>query len=306
MVASRKAQPTRWEPEFEPDLKQQLAHTLMESLSRKPGILSPPSISANVFKQSSERSDVPLEKPPICIDVSKLRQLRETLDSKDLDKQKSELFLWLSSAFCSPATQAPPVIPVPSPAPVPPQAPVEPCQKAPCLLANKLSLGSSFWDEAHGTNSLVGGRHNDSTDRDFSLFSTSFPCRNDALNTAKVRHQSAEKFEEKTATYYQQPRAMQFTKKCSEPNLYGTPSTSYASSMTNSPTMSPASPWYFSENILPSPRPCSIATGQVFDQEIQEVIQPAHCMIAPPPGLEHLKPQCTQPRCTSPISGNGA
>jgi len=262
MVASRKAQPTRWEPEFEPELKQQLARTLMESLSRESVTLSPSSNSTNVFhvfKQLSEKSDVRLEKPPTSINVG------ETLDSKDLERQKSELFLWLSSAFCSPAEKAPPVIPVPAPA-----------QKAPCLLANKLSLGSSFGGNSHGTNS---------TDRDFSLFSTSFPCLNDALTTARGHHQSTETFAEKTANYYQQPRAMQLTKKSSDPNLYGTPSTSYASS----PTMSPAFPSYFSENFQASPQPCnSIVTGQVFDQEIQDKIQPAQCMIAPPPGLEHL------------------
>jgi len=182
-----------------------------------------------VFSQFYERPDPQFEKPLSSLDIE------EMLANPDLERQKAELFLWLSNAFRSPAGSAPPVMPIPSP------APAQPCEEVPCLLAHKLSLGSSF--DSHGTSC------------DFSLPSTNFGCLTDVSSTETGDRCTSEKFAE-DSFYSQGPRTMLLTGKLA---------------------------------YQASPQPDDSITGvQLFE----ESVHPAHRMIAPPPGFEHLQPRC--------------
>jgi hypothetical protein len=264
----------RWQPEYDQDFSEQLALTLMESLSRELGAPNPslsssrelpancpgdqptvnsvnsPSLSSSVtlaassqqgYRKSSETSDLWLEPPPKQIEAH-VMEVGHMLDR--LESQKTELYHWLSTAFHSPAERAPPVMPAPfaerSPTVLPSHYPQVSQSQAP-ELSERLhshSAHSLLARKLSLGSSLCGDSQSWDCDRNLAPKDLG-PHRGD-LNRRPLP-QELTYHEEQSLFYFQQHQSRQFGGKVQEPIFSKAPAAPVEQSFSGSAVSAPIS-----------------------------------------------------------------
>lgn len=285
-------QAARWKPQHDTEsLSEQLALTLMESLSREIGARSPSLSSTHQpcsremwaasnqqgYNKVSETADPQFENPAQnqakTIEAHVL-EVNRMLDH--METQKLELHNWLSNTFHSPAA---PVLP----ARIPEQRKAQ--EEIPSLLTHNLSLGSSFSGDIQ------------SAHRDVYLHSN--PHRDDVYLQHVQAIQARQLNNEAKELLGNLADALHF---------YGAPVKYAEIPSTKSPTQTPAtvtpasSPGQSFQGFAagsdhykhPVSRNQSFHSLSGSDDNIpmdQFFVHPTHSTIAPPPGLEHMVPQ---------------